>query len=102
MIVGPSVPAAIVQSAPMWTSSSMMTPPSCGMARILPSGPVANPNPGAPMTAPAPIVTRAPIRTRGSRCDARADAAVGPDDGLVGRERRPSRAAPPSPTRHDG
>ena len=41
--VGESVPASIVQSGPIDTSSSMTTPPSCGTARTAPAGPAGPP-----------------------------------------------------------
>jgi hypothetical protein len=60
-------PASIVHSGPMYTSSSMTTPPRCGTDRTAPPAPKAHPKPGCPMTAPGPMVTRAPTTTRGPR-----------------------------------
>src|SRR5207249_2494365 len=64
-MVSPKVARSIVVLAPISTSSSMTTPPVCGILRWrAPSK--ANPKPSAPMTAPGCTSTRRPSRAPAS------------------------------------
>ena len=62
--VSPIAGRSIATCAPISTSSSMTTPPTCGIFRCVPSGRSANPNPSLPITAAFCNTTRSPIITR--------------------------------------
>ena len=71
MRVSPTAGRSIVVFAPISTSSSITTPPTCGILWCVPSAWWAKPNPSLPMTAPSWMTTRLPTVTR-SRSDTRA------------------------------
>ena len=81
--VSPTAGRSMVVLAPISTSSSMTTGPTCGIFSWVPSARCAKPKPSAPMTAPSWTTTRAPRRQRLANRHARVDHAVGPEHGVV-------------------
>ena len=81
--VSPTAGRSMVVLAPISTSSSITTGPTCGIFSWVPSARCAKPKPSAPMTAPSWTTTRAP-RRHASRIDTRAwITAVGAEHGVV-------------------